>query len=94
MKPASTTPPDMTNVVYGSDKKLNIFLVSKDEIKPSRLGYVGFSWGGSLRSELRGSRAAGRLIRSTSAIPRLSADMTALAEERRRRRCSKATRRR
>ena len=24
-KPASTTPPDMTNVVYGSDKKFNVF---------------------------------------------------------------------
>jgi dienelactone hydrolase len=58
------------------------FLVSKDEIDPSRLGYVGFSWGGSLGANFAGvERRVGSFV-LMSAIPRLSADMTALAEER------------
>ena len=57
------------------------FLVSKDEIDPSRLGYVGFSWGGSLGANFAGvERRVGSFV-LMSAIPRLSADMTALAEE-------------
>ena len=58
------------------------FLVSKDEIDPSRLGYVGFSWGGSLGANFAGvERRVGSFV-LMSAIPRLSADMTALSGER------------
>jgi dienelactone hydrolase len=58
------------------------FLVSKDEIDPSRLGYVGFSWGGSLGANFAGvERRVGSFV-LMSAIPGLSADMTALAGER------------
>jgi dienelactone hydrolase len=58
------------------------FLVSKDEIDPSRLGYVGFSWGGSLGANFAGvERRVGSFV-LVSAIPRLSADMTVLAGER------------
>ncbi len=34
------------------------FLVSRDEIDPSRLAYVGFSWGASLGSDF----AAGQVV--------------------------------
>jgi dienelactone hydrolase len=58
------------------------FLISKDEIDPSRLGYVGFSWGGSLGANFAGvERRVGSFV-LMSAIPRLSADMAALAKER------------
>jgi pimeloyl-ACP methyl ester carboxylesterase len=58
------------------------FLVSKDEIDPSRLGYVGFSWGGSLGANFAAvERRVGSFV-LMSTIPRLSADMRQLAEER------------
>ncbi len=58
------------------------FLVSKDEIDPSRLGYVGFSWGGSLGANFAAvERRVGSFV-LISPIPRLSADMRQLAEER------------
>jgi pimeloyl-ACP methyl ester carboxylesterase len=58
------------------------FLLSKDEIDPSRLGYVGFSWGGSLGANFAAvERRVGSFV-LMSAIPRLSADMRQLGEER------------
>jgi dienelactone hydrolase len=58
------------------------FLASKDEIDPSRLGYVGFSWGASLGANFAAvERRVGSFV-LMSAIPRLSADMAQLAEER------------
>jgi len=57
------------------------FLVSRDEVDPSRLGYVGFSWGASLGSDFAAvERRVGSFV-LMSAIPRLSADMRRLAEE-------------
>jgi dienelactone hydrolase len=58
------------------------FLASKDEIDPSRLGSVGFSWGASLGANFAAvERRVGSFV-LMSAIPRLSADMAQLAEER------------
>jgi pimeloyl-ACP methyl ester carboxylesterase len=58
------------------------FLVSREEVDPSRLGYVGFSWGGSLGGNFAAvERRVGSFV-LMSAIPRLSADMRQLAEER------------
>jgi predicted esterase len=58
------------------------FLVSREEVDPSRLGYVGFSWGGSLGADFAAvERRVGSFV-LMSAIPRLSADMRQLAEER------------
>jgi dienelactone hydrolase len=39
-------------------------LVSREDIDSSRLGYVGFSWGGSVGADLRGGRAPGELLRA------------------------------
>jgi dienelactone hydrolase len=48
------------------------FLVSKEEIDPSRLGYVGFSWGGSLGANFAAvERRVGSFV-LMSAIPRLA----------------------
>lgn len=58
------------------------FLVSKEEIDPSRLGYVGFSWGGSLGANFAAvERRVGSFV-LMSAIPRLSTDLRQLGEER------------
>jgi dienelactone hydrolase len=58
------------------------FLASKDEIDPSRLGYVGFSWGGSLGANFAAvERRVGSFV-LISGVPRLSADMRHLGEER------------
>jgi len=57
-------------------------LVSREEIDPSRLGYVGFSWGGSLGAIFAAvERRVGSMV-LMSTIPRLSADMRQLGEER------------
>lgn len=57
-------------------------LVSREEIDPNRLGYVGFSWGGSLGAIFAAvERRVGAFV-LMSAIPRLSADMRQLGEER------------
>jgi pimeloyl-ACP methyl ester carboxylesterase len=57
-------------------------LVSRDEIDRRRLGYVGFSWGGSLGAIFAAvERRVGSFV-LMSAIPRLSADMHQLGEER------------
>ena len=56
-------------------------LVSRPEVDPSRLGYVGFSWGASLGGILS---AVERRVHSCvlmSLVPHLSADMRKLAEE-------------
>jgi dienelactone hydrolase len=57
------------------------FLVSRDEVDPSRLGYVGFSWGASLGADFAAvERRVGSFV-LMSTIPRLSADMRKLGEE-------------
>jgi len=57
-------------------------LVSRDEIDPGRLGYVGFSWGGSLGAIFSAvERRVGSFV-LMSLVPRLSADMRRLGEER------------
>jgi dienelactone hydrolase len=58
------------------------FLVSRDEVDPSRLGYVGFSWGASLGAIFSAVERRVSSFALMSAIPRLSADMTALGKER------------
>jgi dienelactone hydrolase len=56
-------------------------LVSREDIDPSRLGYVGFSWGGSLGAIFSAvERRVGSFV-LMSAVPRLSADMRQLGEE-------------
>lgn len=56
-------------------------LVSRDDVDPSRLGYVGFSWGGSLGAIFSAvERRVGSFV-LMSAIPRLSEDMRQLGEE-------------
>jgi pimeloyl-ACP methyl ester carboxylesterase len=57
-------------------------LVSRDDIDPRRLGYVGFSWGGSLGAIFSAvERRVGSFV-LMSLVPRLSADMRRLGEER------------
>jgi dienelactone hydrolase len=57
-------------------------LVSRDDIDPGRLGYVGFSWGGSLGAIFSAvERRVGSFV-LMSLVPRLSADMRRLGEER------------
>jgi cephalosporin-C deacetylase-like acetyl esterase len=57
-------------------------LVSCKDIDPNRLGYVGFSWGGSLGAIFAAvERRVGSFV-LMSAIPHLSADMRRLGEER------------
>jgi predicted esterase len=58
------------------------FLVSRDEVDPSRLGYVGFSWGASLGAIFSAVERRVSSFALMSAIPRLSADMAALGKER------------
>jgi predicted esterase len=58
------------------------FLASKDEIDPSRLGYVGFSWGGLVGANFGAVERRVSSFVLMSAIPRLSADMRQLGEER------------
>jgi dienelactone hydrolase len=56
-------------------------LVSRDDIDPSRLAYVGFSWGGSIGAIFSAvERRVGSFV-LMSAVPRLSADMRRLGEE-------------
>jgi dienelactone hydrolase len=57
------------------------FLLSREEIDSSRLGYVGFSWGGSLGAIFSAvERRVGSFV-LMSAVPHLSADMRELGEE-------------
>ena len=58
------------------------FLVSRDEVDPSRLGYVGFSWGASLGADFAAIERRVSSFVLMSAIPRLSADLRQLGEER------------
>ena len=57
-------------------------LVSRPEVDPSRLGYEGFSWGGSLGAILSAVERRVRSFVLMSPVPRLSADMAQLAHER------------
>jgi predicted esterase len=57
-------------------------LVSREEIDPSRLAYVGFSWGGSLGAIFAAVERRVGSFALMSATPRLSADMRQLGEER------------
>jgi dienelactone hydrolase len=78
------TPSDKNGIVHEvvEMRRAIDFLVSKEEIDPSRLGYVGFSWGGSLGANFAAvERRVGSFV-LMSPIPRLSADMRQLGEER------------
>jgi dienelactone hydrolase len=58
------------------------FLVGQDDVDPSRLGYVGFSWGGSLGANLAGvERRVGSFV-LISGVPRLSEHLARIAEQR------------
>jgi pimeloyl-ACP methyl ester carboxylesterase len=56
-------------------------LVSREDIDPIRLGYVGFSWGGSVGAIFAGVERRVSSFVLMSAVPRLSADMRRLGEE-------------
>lgn len=56
-------------------------LLSREDIDPSRLGYVGFSWGGSEGAIFAGVERRVSSFVLMSAVPRLSADMRRLGEE-------------
>ena len=56
-------------------------LVSRPEVDPSRLGYVGFSWGASLGGILSAVERRVHSFVLMSLVPHLSADMRKLAEE-------------
>jgi hypothetical protein len=57
-------------------------LVSRDEVDPTRLGYVGFSWGASLGAILSAVERRVHSFWLMSPVPRLSSDMRRLAVER------------
>ena len=58
------------------------FLVEQDEVDPSRLGYVGFSWGGSLGANFAAvERRVGSFV-LISGVPRLSERLVEIGEER------------
>ena len=58
------------------------FLVEQDEIDAGRLGFVGFSWGGSLGANFAGvERRVGSFV-LTSGVPRLSEHLARIGEER------------
>jgi len=56
------------------------FLVEQDEVDPSRLGYVGFSWGGSLGANFAAvERRVGSFV-LMSGVPRLSERLVEIGE--------------
>jgi dienelactone hydrolase len=58
------------------------FLVEQEDVDASRLGYVGFSWGGSLGANFAGvERRVGSFV-LISGVPRLSEHLARIAEER------------
>jgi cephalosporin-C deacetylase-like acetyl esterase len=57
-------------------------LVSRHEVDPSRLGYVGFSWGGSLGAIFSAVERRVHSFVLMSLVPHLSSDMRKLARER------------
>ena len=57
-------------------------LVSRPEVDPSRLGYVGFSWGASLGGIFSAVERRVHAFVLMSLVPRLSTDMRKLARER------------
>jgi dienelactone hydrolase len=56
-------------------------LVSRPEVDPGRLGYVGFSWGGSLGAVFSAVERRVHSFVLMSLVPRLSTDMRKLGEE-------------
>ncbi|HEX5469175.1 MAG TPA: hypothetical protein VFW80_09025 [Gaiellaceae bacterium] len=56
-------------------------LVSRPEVDPSRLGYVGFSWGASLGGILSAVERRVHSFVLMSPVPRLSIDLRALGED-------------
>jgi hypothetical protein len=56
-------------------------LASRPEVDPSRLGYVGFSWGASLGGILSAVERRVHSFVLMSLVPHLSTDMRELAEE-------------
>jgi dienelactone hydrolase len=57
-------------------------LASRPEVDPSRLGYEGFSWGGSLGAIFSAVERRVHSFVLMSPVPRLSTDMSKLARER------------
>jgi hypothetical protein len=57
-------------------------LVARPEVDPSRLGYAGFSWGGSVGAIFSGIERRVHSFVLMSLVPHLSSDMTKLARER------------
>jgi dienelactone hydrolase len=57
-------------------------LVSRPDVDPSRLGYVGFSWGGSVGAIFSAVERRVHSFVLQSLVPRLSTDMSKLARER------------
>lgn len=57
-------------------------LLSREEVDPGRLGYVGFSWGASVGAIFSAVERRVHSFVLMSPVPRLSADMRGLAEER------------
>jgi cephalosporin-C deacetylase-like acetyl esterase len=57
-------------------------LVSRQDVDSSRLGYVGFSWGGSLGAIFSGVERRVHSFVLMSLVPHLSTDMKNLARER------------
>jgi dienelactone hydrolase len=58
------------------------FLVSRPEVDPTRLAYVGFSWGGSLGAIFSAVERRVHSFVLMSPVPRLSADLRRLGAER------------
>lgn len=79
---ATFTPADKDGIVQEvQEMRRGIdVLVSREEVDPSRLGYVGFSWGGSLGAVFAAvERRVGSFV-LMSAVPRLSSDLRGLGE--------------
>jgi dienelactone hydrolase len=68
---------EVTEMRRGTD-----LLVSRDDVDPSRLGYVGFSWGASLGAIFAAVERRVNSFVLASAVPRLSRDMAELGKER------------